>query len=120
MGRSGYDGISVSGDGKSANGRTSIRKTPFTIRGAFSRPFRISCRRPEDAKGRDLRSRHNLAYWLGRDYLGVGVAAVSTIEGLRWRNTPRLREYVASLLQRERPPREVTVADPSRFASLAP
>src|SRR4029450_4248112 len=35
----------------------------------------------------DYRSRHNLAYWLGRDYLGLGIGAVSTIEGRRWRNT---------------------------------
>ncbi len=31
--------------------------------------------------GRDLRSRHNLAYWRGRDYLGLGIGAVSTIDG---------------------------------------
>ena len=30
---------------------------------------------------RDLRSRHNLAYWRGRDYLGLGIGAVSTIDG---------------------------------------
>ena len=33
----------------------------------------------EAAGGRDLRSRHNLGYWLGHDYLGLGVGAVSTI-----------------------------------------
>jgi oxygen-independent coproporphyrinogen-3 oxidase len=31
-------------------------------------------------------SRHNLGYWLGRDYLGLGPGAVSTLAGLRWRN----------------------------------
>ena len=36
---------------------------------------------PERADGRDLRARHNLGYWLGRDYLGIGLGAVSTIEG---------------------------------------
>ena len=46
---------------------------------------------------RDLRSRHNLAYWLGRDYLGLGVGAVSTIAGRRWRNTPRLAGYMDAL-----------------------
>jgi oxygen-independent coproporphyrinogen-3 oxidase len=56
---------------------------------------------------RDLRSRHNLAYWLGRDYLGLGIGAVSTIEGRRWRNTPRLPAYVARLDGRQRPPREL-------------
>ena len=45
---------------------------------------------------RDLRSRHNLAYWLGRDYLGLGIGAVSTIRGNRWRNTPRLAAYVVA------------------------
>jgi coproporphyrinogen III oxidase-like Fe-S oxidoreductase len=56
---------------------------------------------------RDLRSRHNLAYWLGRDYLGLGIGAVSTIEGRRWRNTPKLRAYVEQLEARERPAREL-------------
>jgi oxygen-independent coproporphyrinogen-3 oxidase len=65
------------------------------------------CRRPEDAGGRDLRARHNLGYWLGRDYLGLGVGAVSTIEKRRWRNTPSLARYVASLERGERPPREI-------------
>ena len=33
-------------------------------------------------------ARHNLGYWLGRDYLGLGIGAVSTVGGLRWRNRP--------------------------------
>jgi oxygen-independent coproporphyrinogen-3 oxidase len=40
------------------------------------------------------RAEHNLAYWLGRDYLGVGVGAVSTLGGERRRNTPRLARYL--------------------------
>jgi oxygen-independent coproporphyrinogen III oxidase len=67
------------------------------------------CRVPEAVGGRDLRARHNLAYWLGRDYLGVGVGAVSTIENRRWRNTPRLRAYVDALTRRQRPDRELEV-----------
>jgi oxygen-independent coproporphyrinogen-3 oxidase len=65
------------------------------------------CRLPEGENMRDLRSRHNLAYWLGRDYLGLGVGAVSTIRGKRWRNAPRLGAYIRSLAQDERPAREV-------------
>jgi oxygen-independent coproporphyrinogen-3 oxidase len=61
---------------------------------------------PELDGGRDLRSGHNLAYWLGRDFLGVGMGAVSTVDGLRWRNTPRLASYVAALEAGERPARE--------------
>jgi oxygen-independent coproporphyrinogen-3 oxidase len=56
---------------------------------------------------RDLRSLHNLAYWRGRDYLGLGVGAVSTIDGRRWRTTPRLGRYLAALGAGERPEREL-------------
>jgi putative oxygen-independent coproporphyrinogen III oxidase len=62
------------------------------------------CRTDE---GRDLRARHNLAYWLGRNYLGLGIGAVSTIDGRRWRNTPRLARYVAALAAGGPPDREV-------------
>ncbi|NUR75242.1 MAG: radical SAM family heme chaperone HemW [Thermoleophilia bacterium] len=55
---------------------------------------------------RDLRARHNLGYWLGHDYLGIGVGAVSTIENRRWRNAPSLARYVAALSGGARPPRE--------------
>ena len=61
--------------------------------------------RVDDA--RDLRARHNLAYWLGRDYLGIGIGAVSTIAGLRWRNAPSLPRYVTALGRGERPRREL-------------
>ena len=64
------------------------------------------CRPPERADGRDLRSRHNLGYWLGHDYLGLGVGAVSTIENRRWRNAPSLPRYRAALGRGARPPRE--------------
>jgi putative oxygen-independent coproporphyrinogen III oxidase len=67
------------------------------------------CRLPVPADGRDLRSRHNLAYWRGRDYLGLGIGAVSTIDGRRWRTTPRLGRYLAALGAGERPTREVEV-----------
>jgi oxygen-independent coproporphyrinogen III oxidase len=58
-------------------------------------------------EGRDLRSRHNLAYWLGRDYLGLGIGAVSTIQGKRWRNAPKLGAYLTSLAAGQRPERDV-------------
>jgi oxygen-independent coproporphyrinogen III oxidase len=64
------------------------------------------------AQGRDLRARHNLGYWLGRDYLGLGVGAVSTIQGLRWRTTPSLPRYVAALERGEAPPRELEPLPP--------
>ena len=63
-------------------------------------------------EARDLRSRHNLAYWRGRDYLGLGVGAVSTIEGRRWRTTPRLVRYLEALQAGERPERELEELSP--------
>jgi putative oxygen-independent coproporphyrinogen III oxidase len=65
------------------------------------------CRTAEADGGRDLRSRHNLAYWLGRDYLGIGIGAVSTVAGRRWRNTPRLPAYLEALEHGLSPAREV-------------
>jgi oxygen-independent coproporphyrinogen III oxidase len=65
------------------------------------------CRTPERAGGRDLRARHNLGYWLGHDYLGLGVGAVSTIENLRWRNAPSLQRYLVALEAGQLPPREL-------------
>ncbi|HZO62458.1 MAG TPA: radical SAM family heme chaperone HemW [Gaiellaceae bacterium] len=65
--------------------------------------------RPED--GRDLRARHNLGYWLGRDYLGLGIGAVSTVGWVRWRNAPRLGAYVSALAEGRVPPREVEPLD---------
>ena len=62
---------------------------------------------------RDLRAKHNLGYWLGRDYLGLGVGAVSTIENRRWRNPPSLHRYVDALARGERPPREVEELPPT-------
>jgi putative oxygen-independent coproporphyrinogen III oxidase len=64
------------------------------------------CLAPERTDGRDLRARHNLGYWLGHDYLGLGVGAVSTIENRRWRNAPALPRYLAALAAGESPPRE--------------
>jgi putative oxygen-independent coproporphyrinogen III oxidase len=64
------------------------------------------------AAGRDLRAQHNLGYWLGHDYLGLGVGAVSTIENRRWRNAPSLHGYVAALAAGRRPPREHEALSP--------
>jgi oxygen-independent coproporphyrinogen-3 oxidase len=69
------------------------------------------CRRPELDGGRDLRSRHNLAYWLGRDYLGLGIGAVSTLGSVRRRNTPRLPAYLEALGCGQAPPRELEPLD---------
>ena len=47
------------------------------------------------------RAEHNLGYWLGRDYLGLGVGAVSTLGDERRRNTPKLARYLEGHYDRE-------------------
>jgi oxygen-independent coproporphyrinogen-3 oxidase len=37
--------------------------------------------------------RHNLIYWSGGNYVGLGPSAASHIEGWRWRNRPHLGEW---------------------------
>jgi len=63
------------------------------------------------AHGRELRARHNLGYWHGSDYLGIGMGAVSTVSGERRRNAPGLARYVAALVQGARPPSDVELID---------
>ena len=44
---------------------------------------------------------HNRAYWLGKDYLGVGPSAVSTVGVRRWQNVCDYRSYIERLLSGE-------------------
>jgi oxygen-independent coproporphyrinogen-3 oxidase len=41
--------------------------------------------------------RHNLVYWTGDSYLGLGPSAASHIEGWRWKNRPHLGEWEAAV-----------------------
>jgi oxygen-independent coproporphyrinogen III oxidase len=44
-----------------------------------------------------MESRHNLAYWHGEDYLGLGPSAVSTCNGKRWKNIPDTAGYIHAI-----------------------
>ncbi len=69
------------------------------------------CVEPGRVGGRDLRARHNLAYWWSRDYLGIGMGAVSTLAGTRRRSLPGLGRYVTALRDGQTPPRETEALD---------
>lgn len=43
-------------------------------------------------------SAHNMAYWLGSDYLGLGPSAFSTVAGRRWRNICETGLYSSSTI----------------------
>lgn len=42
-------------------------------------------------------SRHNLTYWRDGEWIGVGAGAASAYGGRRWKNTPVLERYIASI-----------------------
>ena len=46
---------------------------------------------------------HNRAYWLGKDYLGIGPSAVSTIGIQRWQNVCDYRAYIDRVLSGQSP-----------------
>jgi len=55
--------------------------------------------------------RHSLAYWTAREYLGLGVGAVSTVGGTRWRNTTGLARYIGAVAEHGVPPRTTEALD---------
>jgi oxygen-independent coproporphyrinogen-3 oxidase len=52
---------------------------------------------------RGFSSVHNRAYWLGKDYLGVGPSAVSTVGMRRWQNVSDYRAYIDRVLSGQSP-----------------
>jgi len=53
--------------------------------------------------GRARRSRHNLAYWTGQDWWGIGPGAHSHVGGVRWWNVKHPAAYAQRLATGESP-----------------
>ena len=45
---------------------------------------------------------HNIAYWEGKDYIGIGPSACSTVDDRRWQNVPDTDRYIDGI-RSERP-----------------
>jgi oxygen-independent coproporphyrinogen-3 oxidase len=43
---------------------------------------------------------HNIAYWEGEDYLGLGPSACSTVGNRRWQNVPEIEAYIRAISSR--------------------
>jgi len=60
--------------------------------------------------------RHNLLYWNGGNYLGLGPAAASHLDGLRWRNRPDLTQWEHAIHEGTLPATDVEQLSPPRRA----
>jgi len=60
--------------------------------------------------------RHNLLYWQGGNYLGLGPSAASHVQGWRWRNRPHLGEWEQAVDASNLPATEVEHLDPEHRA----
>ena len=107
---------SPTGTAPSWHGRPSCWRTTTSTSSSASR--RAGYRWYETANfcRDDRRARHNLAYWTGRDYLGIGIGAVSTLGLERRTNRPSLAGFVDAL---ERAPRRRGRSSSSRPAERA-
>jgi len=47
--------------------------------------------------GPGFECRHNLAYWANEPYLGIGAAAASYLDGVRWRNIAHVQRYIEQI-----------------------
>ncbi|MDZ4199564.1 MAG: radical SAM family heme chaperone HemW [Kiritimatiellia bacterium] len=60
--------------------------------------------------------RHNLLYWSGGDYIGLGPSAHSHWDGCRWENVQGLEDYAARLSKAWKPVAEEERLDPESKA----
>jgi oxygen-independent coproporphyrinogen-3 oxidase len=44
---------------------------------------------------------HNIAYWEGKEYIGLGPSACSTVGARRWQNVSHIDQYVEALSRRQ-------------------
>jgi len=64
-------------------------------------------------------SRHNLAYWTDREYLGIGCGAHGYVEGVRYENVAHPKTYIRALaLGREGPAPPRSVAGVRTFPAV--
>ncbi|HEY8669084.1 MAG TPA: radical SAM family heme chaperone HemW [Tepidisphaeraceae bacterium] len=60
--------------------------------------------------------RHNLLYWTGENYIGLGPSAASHVAGHRWKNRPHLGEWEAASERQQLPAIEFERLTPEQRA----
>jgi len=59
-------------------------------------------------------SRHNQAYWQHYNYIGFGLSASSYINGIRYKNTDKLGEYIEKVSEGKHPIKKIEKLGPKR------
>ncbi len=59
---------------------------------------------------------HNLLYWQGEDYIGLGPSAASHVQGHRWRNRPHLGQWEQAIESGQLPAIDAETLSPLRRA----
>lgn len=72
------------------------------------------------SRGAEARSKHNLSYWTGEDWWGIGPGAHSHVGGVRWWNVKHPAAYAARLDEQRSPAldREVLSAESKQLESV--
>lgn len=60
--------------------------------------------------------KHNLGYWMGGNYIGLGPSAASHVAGHRWRNRPHLGLWEQAIEQGAMPATDYEILGPRRRA----
>lgn len=66
------------------------------------------------AREEEARSQHNLAYWRGEDYYGLGPGACGTLGTLRYTNAHSTTDYIQALSANNLPPAEEEALTPEQ------
>lgn len=64
-------------------------------------------------------SKHNTAYWTGKDYIGLGVSAASFVRGKRYQNTCDLEQYTEKIQAKQLPIITSEILPPKKSAREA-
>ncbi len=59
---------------------------------------------------------HNLIYWTGGNYIGLGPSAASHVQGHRWRNRPHLGEWETAVSADQVPAADAEILSPAQRA----
>jgi oxygen-independent coproporphyrinogen III oxidase len=92
------------------NSLADVRLPPYEISN-YSARAEIS---NYSARGEECR--HNLHYWTGGSYIGLGPSAASHVHGTRFRNRPHLGEWEQAIASEELPATDVEVLSPAQRA----